>query len=140
MEMFKCEYCDKELKSNAGKAAHERSCKARDIEDVSTEEANLDDAKEALEYLKKESEKQSNIKSYSNGIEDVLAKEVIEPTDKVVQLEVLGTGGHYPNGKDNNYYEGHPRREIKLRGLLSRTFEPKERSKIMKMIIELRKG
>ena len=101
--MFKCEYCDKELRSNAGKAAHERRCKARDIGGQTEEE-------------------------------------IVDNTEKVVQLQVLGSGGHYSDGQDNNYYEGHPRREIKLRGLLSRTRDTKERSKLMKMIIELRKG
>lgn len=35
-----------------------------------------------------------------------------------------------------NYYEGHKRREIKLRGLLSRTFDPAEREKICKILVE----
>ena len=77
--MFNCEYCNRELRSNAGKVKHETSCKER--------------------------------------------------PNKEVTLEFIG---------ENNYYIGHPRRQIKLEGLLSRTFNNTERSKIMKMIIELR--
>jgi len=77
--MFNCEYCGRELKSNAGKVRHEVSCKDR--------------------------------------------------TNKIVILEV---------NREDEYYFGHPRRQIKLEGLLSRTLDNEERSKIMKMIMELR--
>ena len=96
--MFKCEYCDRELKSKAGLVRHESSCKAKNI-----------------------------------PIEDVT-----EPTNKVVNLEVLGMGGTYSDGTDNSYYEGHPRRLIKLKGLLSRTRDDNERMKIIQMIVGIR--
>ena len=98
--ILKCEYCDKELKSNAGKVAHERSCKARDIGGQTEEE----------------------IATVENE-ETTSTKET-----RVVQLEVVG---------ESNYYVGHPRRETKLRGLLSRTFDKDERSKIYSMILEI---
>ena len=100
VKMFKCQYCDREIKSKAGLVKHEGSCKSRPAE------------------------------------EDV---EVVKPEKKVVQLEVLGMGGHYPDGKDNNYYEGHPKRIVKLKGLLSRTRDSAERRKIMKLVVELRR-
>ena len=34
----------------------------------------------------------------------------------------------------NDYYEGHPRRVTKLKGLLSKTFDNEERAKIASMI------
>ena len=46
---------------------------------------------------------------------------------KVVELEVAGT--------EADYYKGHPRRELKLRGLLSRTFDSDERNKIAKILV-----
>ena len=101
--MFKCEYCDKELKSKGGLTMHEKSCKAKDVD---------------YDELEK------NIEIIDN-----------KPT---VQLEVLGMGGTYPDGTDNNYYEGHPRRLIKLRGLLSRTRDESEKIKIIQMIVRLR--
>ena len=107
--MFECSYCGRELKSKAGLTMHEKSCKSKP---ELTEEVE---------------------------IEDVPTKEVIEPTKEVVQLEVLGMGGYYPDGKDNNYYEGHPKRIVKLKGLLSRTRDSAERSKIMKLVVELRR-
>jgi hypothetical protein len=75
--MFKCEFCDKELKSKAGLVRHEKSC---------------------------------------NG--------------KVVELELCSD--------DNDYYQGHPRRLIKLEGMLTRTTDENERIKIIKLILELR--
>lgn len=107
--MFNCEYCGKELKSKGGKTMHERSCSTKDA-----------------------------VESVIEELAELPTEEVIKPTSKVVELEVLGTGGQYPDGKDNNYYEGHPRREIKLRGLLSRTRDDAERSKIMKMIMAMK--
>ncbi len=102
--MFKCEYCERELKSNAGKVRHENSCKARDIggqleEDIDSPET------------------------------EVFVDDVIEKEDVIVQLEVLG-------GEDT-YYDGHPRRLIKLRGLLTRTYDKNERAKIYNMIMDL---
>lgn len=38
---------------------------------------------------------------------------------------------------ESDYYAGHPRRKIKLEGLLSRTFDPKERLHISNIIVEL---
>ena len=65
-------------------------------------------------------------------------EEIIEPTNNVVNLEVLGMGGTYSDGTDNSYYEGHPRRLIKLKGLLSRTRDDNERMKIIQMIVGIR--
>tara|TARA_R110000772_G_scaffold120300_1_gene226453 strand:- start:35 stop:265 length:231 start_codon:yes stop_codon:yes gene_type:complete len=48
--------------------------------------------------------------------------------NKAIILEVM----------DNEYYEFHPRRLIKLKGLLSRTTIESERVKIIQMIVELR--
>jgi len=79
--MFKCQYCGKESKSNAGKIAHERRCADR------TDEA------------------------------------------RTVEVEIVG---------ESNYYVGHPRRLIKLQGLLSRTFDKSEWNKIHQMITELK--
>ena len=92
-----CEYCDRELKSNAGKIAHERRCKAK-AEEVGTVED-----------------------------EEIVTIEEVKP--KVVQLEVM-------NG-EQTYYMGHPRRLVKLRGLLSRTHDRSERAKICNMILDL---
>ena len=93
--MFKCAYCDRELKSNAGKVRHEKSCKEREDADVTE-------------------------------AEEVVSVEEVKP--EVVQLEVVGEG---------NYYVGHPRRETKLKGLLSRTFDQEERMKILMMLNEI---
>ena len=110
--MFKCEYCDRELKSKAGKVRHESSCKAKSVD--------FDELEENIAVI------------------DAPTKEVTEPTNKVVQLEVLGMGGTYSNGSDNKYYEDHPRRLVKLQGLLSRTRDENERIKIIQMIVKLR--
>ena len=76
--MFKCDYCDRELKSKAGLVRHMSSCKS-----------------------------------------------------KVVKLEVIGSG---------NYYVGHPRRLIKLKGMMTKTFDKSEKAKIQTMIMELING
>ena len=110
--MFKCEYCDRELKSKAGLVRHESSCKTKNV-DFDELDANID-------------------------VIDAPTEEVIEPTNNVVNLEVLGMGGTYSNGTDNSYYEGHPRRLIKLKGLLSRTRDDNERMKIIQMIVGIR--
>ncbi len=115
--MFKCTYCERELKSNAGKVRHENSCKARDIggqleEDVESPETEL-------------------------FIDDVNPTIIVEELDScgnprgvnVVKLEVLGG--------ESTYYDGHPRRLIKLKGLLTRTYDRNERAKIYNMILEL---
>lgn len=52
-----------------------------------------------------------------------------------IELEILST---MPVGSQNDYYNGHPRRLIKLKGLLSRTTKESERIKIIQMIVELR--
>ena len=96
--MFKCDYCGRELKSKAGLVRHESSC------------------------LQKNTEKEDNIVTLNDLIEELESKEV-------VQVEVVG---------EDNYYVGHPRRLIKLEGLLSRTFAEGERNKIRAMIAELR--
>lgn len=54
-------------------------------------------------------------------------KEDVKP--KSVKAEVV-----------NDYYEGHPRRIIKLKGLKSRTHDADERFKIERMIKELERG
>lgn len=46
-----------------------------------------------------------------------------------INLDIVGT--------ESTYYEGHPRRDIKLRGLLSRTTDEQERIKIIQMLVEL---
>ena len=48
-------------------------------------------------------------------------------TTEAIDLEVAGT--------EADYYKGHPRREVKLRGLLSRTFDTAEREKICKILV-----
>lgn len=48
---------------------------------------------------------------------------------RTIEVEIVG---------DNNYYVGHPRRLIKLQGLLSRTFDKDERAKVSKMIMDLK--
>ena len=106
--MFKCTYCDRELKSKAGLTRHEKSCKEREVADVAEVEEVV-----SAEETKPEVEP---------------TKEVIKPTKEVVQLEVVG---------ENNYYVGHPRRETKLKGLLSRTFDQTERMKILMMLNEI---
>ena len=93
--MFKCLYCGRELKSNAGKVRHEKSCKEREVTDVAE-------------------------------VEETVSVEETKP--EVVQLEVVG---------ENNYYVGHPRRETKLKGLLSRTFDSEESMKILLMLNEI---
>ena len=88
--MFKCDYCDKEVKSKSGLARHMNSCKGKIVDEGKVNDEN------------------------------------------VVVLEVMGG--------ESTYYEGHPRRLIKLKGLLSRTEEGKERRKIYAMIMELING
>ncbi len=121
--MHKCEYCERELKSNAGKVRHEKSCKARDIggqleEDVGSHETEIyvDDV---------ETEPILTTEESKTDIED----DFITIVETVVQLEVLGG--------EETYYDGHPRRLIKLKGLLSRTHDRKERIKIHNLILEL---
>lgn len=46
-----------------------------------------------------------------------------------IDLDIVGT--------EVDYYEGHPRREIKLRGLLSRTLDTAEREKIAKILVQM---
>lgn len=48
-------------------------------------------------------------------------------TTQAIDLDIVGT--------EDTYYEGHPRREIKLRGLLSRTLDTAEREKIAKIFV-----
>ena len=114
--MFKCTYCDRGLKSNAGRVRHENGCKSNPSNAV---ELTLDE----------QADPDTCVPSY---VDDVPTKEVIEPTDKVVQLEVMGG--------EETYYDGHPRRLDKLKGLLNRTFNGAERRKISKMIMELSNG
>jgi len=47
--------------------------------------------------------------------------------DKPITAEVCGV--------ESDYYSGHPRRELKLRGLLSRTHNRTEREKICQIIL-----
>ena len=81
-----CQYCERVLKSNAGKVRHENTCKMKNLE-----------------------------------------TEIEEPV--VVQLEVMGG--------EETYYDGHPKRLIKLKGLMSRTHDRDERAKIYNMIMDL---
>ena len=99
--IHQCQYCERALKSNAGKVRHENTCKARDI---------------------------------GGQLEDEIESAVIEPPftveeRKVVQLEVM-------NG-ESTYYMGHPKRLVKLKGLMSRTHDRNERAKIYNMIMDL---
>ena len=98
--MFKCTYCDRELKSKAGQLRHESSCEARNIGGQTEEE-----------------------------IANMPSTEVVKSTNNVVQLEVLGG--------EETYYDGHPRRATKLKGLLSRTFDRAERHKIQQLILKV---
>ena len=103
--MFKCTYCDRELKSKAGQIRHESACKAREIGGQTEEE---------IVYA---------------GLDTDGSGELIVVEDKVVQLEVLGG--------EETYYDGHPRRATKLKGLLSRTFDRTERHKIQQLILKV---
>ena len=118
--MFKCEYCDRELKSKAGKVRHESSCMRRSMLDE-IEVQPVPDGFGSQEIIK-------------------ITTKLVEGVDydKAITLEVLGSGGHYSNGTDNKYYEDHPRRLVKLQGLLSRTRDENERIKIIQMIVKLR--
>ncbi len=100
--MHKCTYCDKELKSNAGRLAHERSCKMKELEsDIEVDEMLEDQP---------------------------LMSAIAELKPEIVTLEVVG---------EDNYYVGHLRREIKLRGLLTRTYDAKERNKILQILLSI---
>ena len=68
------------------------------------------------------------VKSFKEDTEEVYTD--VEP--EVVQLEVMGT--------EESDYLGHPNRIVKLRGLLSRTFDKNEKHRIHRLIMELSKG
>ena len=108
--MHKCEYCERELKSNAGKVRHEKSCKVN-VESPE-DEIHVDD----IFVMEKDAD------GNPTGMATLVR-------DKVVQLEILGG--------EETYYDGHPRRLIKLKGLLSRTHDRKERIKVHNLILEL---
>jgi hypothetical protein len=105
--MFKCEFCDKELKSKAGLVRHGKM-KHPDVYDQDA----------------------YNKKSFNDP--DCITEEWDEEEEetKVVELELCSD--------DNDYYQGHPRRLIKLEGMLTRTTDENERIKIIKLILELR--
>lgn len=104
--MFICEYCNKELKSKGGLTRHLKSCQSR----ISQEVSDIGD--EILDEI------DTNMKS---RVEPAISK------DKPITAEVCGV--------ESDYYLGHPRRELKLRGLLSRTHDRVEREKICKIIL-----
>lgn len=97
--MYKCQYCDRELKSKAGQLRHESSCEAKDIAEV---EENTEVSTDVV---------------------------VSKPRLKEVTLEVLGGA--------ETYYDGHPRRLTKLKGMLSATFDRAERHKIQQLILKV---
>lgn len=73
-----------------------------------------------IEY--KKNIKTDKLEELINNAEPIVAAK--EPEEKeIVVAEVVA-----------DYYENHPRRVIKLRGLLSRTFDPKERAKIISIL------
>lgn len=51
---------------------------------------------------------------------------ILDIEKKVIELELVGT--------ESDYYQGHPKRLIKLKGLKSRTFDKHEQAKIQSMI------
>lgn len=115
--MLECEYCGRECKSKAGLSRHMSACESKpeigaSLVDIANEISDEVDAVMGQATFKVES------------LEEKLFPK--DPEAKVVQLEVVGEG---------NYYVGHPRRIIKLRGLLSRTFDKAERDKILGMIL-----
>lgn len=114
--MHNCKYCDRELKSKAGQIRHESSCKARDI-GGQTEEEIADVIADVAEEI------------VCAGLDTDNAGELIVVEDEVVQLEVMGGA--------ETYYDGHPRRATKLKGLLSRTFDKRERHKIRQLIMKV---
>ena len=108
--MHNCKYCDRELKSKAGMLRHESACKARDIGGQTEEE--IDDT----------------VVLYNGELTDEDVEKLKQPS-KVVQLEVM-------NGAET-YYMGHPRRATKLKGMLSATFDKRERHKIRQLIMKV---
>ena len=108
--MHNCQYCNRELKSKAGMLRHESACKARDIGGQTEEE--IADA----------------VILYSGELTDEDVEKLKQPS-KVIQLEVMGG--------EETYYDGHPRRATKLKGLLSRTFDKRERHKIRQLIMKV---
>ena len=80
---------------------------------------------EVCEYCNKEMKSKGGLTRHLKSCKSRTSQEVSK--DKPITAEVCGV--------ESDYYLGHPRREIKLRGLLSRTYDRVEREKICKIIL-----